>query len=616
MKSKICILISLIILTTFAFAVDNSGANAPEVYQGLYPIKYNQSGDVIFTSTSDSDWYNYSEGRWANAVTLDKQGQMNPSAATVDNITGYYVWIPRYAYLIRTGYNSSNTGRIDIRFLNGTTNTDINGNTYYTINDLDNESNKWEQVNAVTYMGDRQMEYLVHPAFYFEGELAGIWVGKYEAGFSEEADVNRDGRITDEDVNIIKQFVMHNVTLNPIYNYDVDESGSAGANDVLFIQQRVMGIEGSVINKVLTNGETSKNLTISDAFNRIRDMVSKSENYDKYNLYGLAVEVNTHLIKATEYGAVVYLSGSIYEPQEDYKVHDINSGKEYIAGGLEGTTGITIDKYIDEYVKDEEGNIIDIKGSAYLETSDGTTAWNNETTAGNGLDNSAGTIVKEGAYGTIASNGQASDIGFRVALTKGSNTNKVKDVYLAGYEKSSSGSPIGNIPCCWLMDNGDVWVMGENGSGQLGLGDKSYRYLTEKLTLDAQGNKIPKIKQIASSSTNTFYLSEDGRVYACGQNNYGQLGLGIEDSKVYTITEVPIPVAEKVKEMQIVSNSVYYLTENGRVYACGQNNNGKLGIGSEEANVYTITEVTIPVGEKVKEIQIQCREVLAQVGIS
>ena len=105
-------------------------------------------------------------------------------------------------------------------------------------------------------------------------------------------------------------------------------------------------------------------------------------------------------------------------------------------------------------------------------------------------------------------------------------------------------------------------------------------------------------------SNSVYYLTENGRVYACGQNNYGQLGLGIEDSKVYTITEVPIPVAEKVKEMQIVSNSVYYLTENGRVYACGQNNNGKLGIGSEEANVYTITEVTIPVGEKVKEIQI------------
>ena len=48
MKSKICIVLTLIILTTFAFAVDTSGANAPEVYQGLYPIKYAENGDVIF----------------------------------------------------------------------------------------------------------------------------------------------------------------------------------------------------------------------------------------------------------------------------------------------------------------------------------------------------------------------------------------------------------------------------------------------------------------------------------------------------------------------------------------------------------------------------------------
>ena len=98
MKKILSTIITLIILVTVSFAIDNSGANKPEVYQGLYPIKYAANGDVVFTTTSDLDWYNYNEGKWANAVTLDKLGQMNPSAATEDNITGYYVWIPRYAY--------------------------------------------------------------------------------------------------------------------------------------------------------------------------------------------------------------------------------------------------------------------------------------------------------------------------------------------------------------------------------------------------------------------------------------------------------------------------------------------------------------------------------------
>ena len=96
MKSRICMLIFLIMIMTYSFAIDNSGANIPELYQGLYPVKYDESGNVIFTNKNDSNWYNYTEGKWANAVTLDKEGQMNPSLATIDNITGYYVWIPRY----------------------------------------------------------------------------------------------------------------------------------------------------------------------------------------------------------------------------------------------------------------------------------------------------------------------------------------------------------------------------------------------------------------------------------------------------------------------------------------------------------------------------------------
>ena len=189
MKKSLFILLILIFLTTFAFAADTSGANAPEVYQGLYPIKLNSGGSVNLKngdkinilSASNPDWYNYSEGKWANAVTLDKIGQMNPSAATVDNITGYYVWIPRYAYLIRTGYNTADTGRIDIRFLSGATNKDQNNKEYFTVENIGNTAQKWEKVNGVTYVGDRQMEYLVHPAFRFEEELTGIWVGKYES---------------------------------------------------------------------------------------------------------------------------------------------------------------------------------------------------------------------------------------------------------------------------------------------------------------------------------------------------------------------------------------------------------------------------------------------------
>ena len=553
MKSKICILITLILLTTFAFAIDNSGANAPEVYQGLYPIKYNQLGGVIYTSTSDSDWYNYSEGRWANAVTLDKQGQMNPSAATVDNITGYYVWIPRYAYLIRTGYNSSNTGRIDIRFLDGTTNADKNGNTYYTINDLDNEAEKWEVMNTVTYMGDRQMEYLVHPAFNFEEELTGIWVGKYQAKVSEKADFNRDGIVDSKDVDLLSASLNSDNLI-----YDIDGDGYVNSWDLIGMSS----FSGN-ISEVLTTGEVHQNVTVDNAFEVIRDMSSTSENYDKYNSYGLEEGVNTHLIKPTEYGAVAYLSDSIYAEDNCYKVYGLEN-KEYMAGGLDGSIDTGIDKYVDIYEKDESDKIVDIKGSVYLETSDGMNAWNSQTITN--INETNGVMVKEGTYGVVARNGQDTDVGFRVALTKGTNKNEIK-------KSCVLKDDIEGVSYYWLMENGDLWVMGNDKKGQIGIADYFYINMPIKLEKDAYGDDIPAIRDITVDSGSVWYVAENGDVYVSGNNTQSRLGLGSDEQYIYKATPISLSLDDGEKVERVVCNgyTTYFMINKGTVYACGMN---------------------------------------------
>jgi len=567
----------------------NSGANAPEVYQGLYPVKYGASGETIFTNTDDPEWYNYTQGKWANAVTLDQIGQMNPSAATEANITGYYVWIPRYAYLIRTGYNTSDTGRIDVRFLTGTTNADRNGKTYYSVSDLDNEYEKWEEIKSLTYVGDRQMDYLVHPAFYFEEELTGIWVGKTEASISEKADLNRDGIVNDTDADIIRDAWGTSDEFA-----DINGSGSIDISDI----SELVGYTNNV-SQVLTKGEASDHISLNNAFDRIREMTSKYETYDEHNLYGLASDTNTHLIKPTEYGAVAYLVDSIYADNSAnnyYKVEGINNGKEYTAGGLEGiSTGIAIDKYKDIYTRDESGNIVDVKGSAFLETSDGTTSWNGGTVS---IDQTAGIVVKDGAYGVAGSDGNSTDVGFRVALTKGTNANKVKKVY------------IDNNSFWWLMENGDVWVMGENRSGELGLGDTEWRGVPEKLELDSEGNKIGRIKEIIIKKRGTnnlynsvLYHSEEGNVYVAGYNGDGVLGTG-DNNNVLNATKVNIQ--QKVKKIIIhpLMYRIWYLTEEGDVYVCGANGDGVLGTGDNN-KVLNVTKVSIPYNAKIKDVIVE-----------
>lgn len=69
--------------------IGNSNVNAPQLVEGMTPVKWNGS-QWVETTTDDKEWYNYSKKQWANVRLAD--GSM-------------FVWIPRYAYKITSGYN-------------------------------------------------------------------------------------------------------------------------------------------------------------------------------------------------------------------------------------------------------------------------------------------------------------------------------------------------------------------------------------------------------------------------------------------------------------------------------------------------------------------------------
>ena len=125
---------------------DEKGVNTPNIGSGMTPIKWNGSSWVE-TTGSDKDWYDYTAKKWANAKTAD--GSM-------------WVWIPRYAYSITSGYHSSNAGTIEVEFMKGLTNETSTGRTT-----LQNASGagSWN----------------IHPAFNYGQTVSGIWVAKFEA---------------------------------------------------------------------------------------------------------------------------------------------------------------------------------------------------------------------------------------------------------------------------------------------------------------------------------------------------------------------------------------------------------------------------------------------------
>ena len=174
---------------------EDKKVNSPELMEGMTAIYWDDEGiehELTDSSTKEEwdNWYDYTgekgTNKWANAVTKDSSG----------NITGYFVWIPRYAYKIEDKlFESSESGQggtISIKFLQGTTDNDETGTTIG---------------REFKYSGNAMTDYVVHPAFTdgtgnnfkngeWDKEVSGFWVSKYEAGYQANMITNNNGTLS------------------------------------------------------------------------------------------------------------------------------------------------------------------------------------------------------------------------------------------------------------------------------------------------------------------------------------------------------------------------------------------------------------------------------------
>ena len=256
---------------------DKKGVNTPDIENGaLTPIVWDKTansgqGAWVQTTGDDVNWYSYitTEKKWANAViggTFNEDGTLDESA------TGYamFVWIPRFAYQISDGYHQSGA---DINPDDG-----ANGaNSAGTINIQFMKDTGYESATDETKTEESDWDnasgagnWNIHPAFEYNGTKSGMWVAKFEAshiGCTEEVSTG------ETDTNITE------LTLQ------------------------------------VKPGVTSwRNITISNIFDVCK-------NY--------RADLNSHMMKNSEWGAVAYLAQSIYGKNE--KIW-INNSSSYITG--------------------------------------------------------------------------------------------------------------------------------------------------------------------------------------------------------------------------------------------------------------------------------------------
>ena len=143
--------------------------------------------------------------------------------------------------------------------------------------------------------------------------------------------------------------------------------------------------------------------------------------------------------------------------------------------------------------------------------------------------------------------------------------------------------------------DGSIWVCGYNEYGQLGLGDTTNRKTFTQVTTNTSS-----VKEIICGSNHSVLLKTDNRIWSCGQNNYGQLGLGSTTNK-NTFTQVTTNISNDVKQVSCKGGQTFVLKTNGSVWSCGFNDDGQLGLGNT-TNKNTFTQVTSNINNDVQQI--------------
>ncbi len=227
----------------------------------LVPVKIGNNGEVTKADITQ-EWYSYEKKEWANAVILTDAGKQQNIGVNEkieeQYIESYFVWIPKYRYKLFDMGNYQNysstivdkgpTNAIAIEF--GLTDT-VDDETKEEYKQCETPMNEDKTQGVSGASGNcHEGDWMTHPAF-ISFKTNGLWVGKFETGYK-----------------------------NATTTQGAQQNNSTSANIVIKPDQF-----------------SWRDITIGNSY-------TASLNYKK--------ELLSHNMKNTEWGAVAYLTQSIY----------------------------------------------------------------------------------------------------------------------------------------------------------------------------------------------------------------------------------------------------------------------------------------------------------------
>ena len=303
--------VKITVKDVFALAVDNSGANKPVLYTNMIPVVYDGT-KWLYSDGTQTNWYNYTDKQWANAVVLNSGVTKNVGdEVTEEDVALWYVWIPRYKYTIFNGNNESVSEQlINVTFESGVSRT---GTVTCTDNADGSETCSTITNGTSTY---------THPAFKFGNtELTGFWVGKFEVSGSTSA-ITVKPNVTSLRSQTVSSFftaIQKVKTTYGINNADSHMMKNMEWGAVAYLKQSQYGL-GTTYMAVNDNSIYYTGGGISDAYKTNVAQSTTGNEYGVYDMSGGAFEYVMGNMKNS--GNAFYSSNAGFTTAPDAKYYD------------------------------------------------------------------------------------------------------------------------------------------------------------------------------------------------------------------------------------------------------------------------------------------------------
>ncbi|XP_037602492.1 serine/threonine-protein kinase Nek9 [Sebastes umbrosus] len=143
-----------------------------------------------------------------------------------------------------------------------------------------------------------------------------------------------------------------------------------------------------------------------------------------------------------------------------------------------------------------------------------------------------------------------------------------------------AGKAIRQVACgadftACITDEDQMYMFGSDYYGCIGVEGELGMEILEPVLLEFFEER--PVRQVSCGDNHVAVLTQNGDIYTWGCGEYGRLGLECEDD-FSSPMQVEIPKGATISSVSCASDGTFFLTETGKVLACGNNEFNKLGL--------------------------------------